>query len=61
MNEAADLVRFYPARAEQAGYDNWNGVTEIWELFFEVPAEDYARLVSRKRQLEEQICHNRSV
>ena len=55
MCEAANLVCVYPVRADQTGYDNWNGGTEIWELFFEVPARDYARLGSRREQLEEQI------
>jgi len=55
MSEAADLVRFYPARAEQTDSDNWNGGTDIWQLFFEVPTDDYARLESSKKQLEEQI------
>lgn len=55
MEEAANFVRAYPVRAEQTGYDNWNGGTEIWELFFEVPARDYAQLRSRRGQLEEQI------
>jgi len=55
MSEAADLVRFYPARAEQTGFDNWNGGTDIWQLFFEVPTDDYARLESSKKHLEEQI------
>lgn len=55
MGEAANVVRAYPVRAQQTGYDNWNGGTEIWELLFEVPARDYARLGSRRGQLEEQI------
>lgn len=55
MDEAANLVRAYPARAEQKGYDNWNGGTEIWEMIFELPAQEFARLGSRRSQLEEQI------
>jgi len=55
MDEAANLVRSYPTRAEQTGYDNLNGGTEIWELFVEVPAREYSRLGARKIQLEEQI------
>lgn len=55
MNEAAQLVRAYPARAEQTGYDNWNGGTDIWEVYFDVPPVDYARLGSRRAQIEEQI------
>ena len=55
MNEAANLVRAYPARAEQTGYDNWNGGTEIWEVQFEVPAQEFARLGPKRSQLEEQI------
>lgn len=55
MEEAANLVRTYPAREEQTGYDNWNGGTEIWEIIFEVPAQDYVRLGPKRGQLEEQI------
>lgn len=55
MGEAASLVRTYPSRAELVGYDNWNGGTEIWTISFDVPPEDYARLGSRREQLEEQI------
>lgn len=55
MYEAAHVVRAYPARAEQVGYDNWNGGTEIWDVIFEAPALEYARLGARRGQLEEQI------
>jgi len=55
MTEAAELVRLYPARAEQTGYDNWNGGTGIWEVYFEVPPSDYARMGVRRTQWEEQV------
>ena len=55
MAEAAAVVRSYPARAEQTGYDNWNGGTNLWEVQFELPAQDYARLGAKHSQLEEQI------
>lgn len=55
MNEAAHVVRAYPSRTEQTGYDNWNGGTEIWDVLFELPATDYARLGAKRGQLEEQI------
>ena len=55
MIEAASLVRNYPARAEQTGYDNWNGGTEIWEIQISVPAREFARLGAKRAQLEEQI------
>ncbi len=55
MDEAAYVVRAYPARIEQTGYDNWNGGTDLWEVFFEVPATEYARMGSRRSQLEEQV------
>ena len=55
MADAADLVRSYPARAEQTGYDNWNGGTAIWDVYFEVPPPDYARMGTRHSQLEEQV------
>lgn len=55
MFETASLVRKYPARAEQTGYDNWNGGTEIWEIQISVPAREFARLGAKRPQLEEQI------
>lgn len=55
VDEAAHLVRSYPARAEQTGHDNWNGGTEIWEIYFEVPPADFARLGARRDQIEKQI------
>jgi len=55
MTEAAALVRTYPARAEQTGYDNWNGGTKIWQVQISVPASEFARLGARSSQLEEQI------
>ena len=53
--EAAEIVRSFPARVEQTGFDNWNGGTEILDVFFEVSAGEYARLGARKTKLEEQI------
>jgi len=55
MTEAAELVRTNPAHAEQTGYDNGNGGTEIWEVQFSVPARKFARLGAQRSQLEEQI------
>lgn len=55
MSEAARLVREHPAKAEQTGYDNWNGGTEIWEIQIEIPAQEFARLGAKRAQLEEQI------
>ncbi len=55
MIDVAEVVRMYPARAEQTGYDNWNGGTEIWDMYFEVPPNVYARFGSRRDQLEEQL------
>lgn len=55
MQEAAHIVRAYPARAELTGYDNWNGGTDLWDVYLEVPAVEYARFGSRRTQLEEQI------
>ena len=55
MSDAAAVVSQCPARAEQIGYDNWNGGTEIWTIYFEVPPQEYARLGARREQIEEQI------
>jgi hypothetical protein len=55
LDLAAELVRSYPARSVQTGYDNWNGGTQIWEIRLEVPANEYAKLGVKKEQIEEQI------
>lgn len=51
----AAVLRNYPVHAERTGYDNWNGGTNIWEIQFQLPASDYARLGIKRNQLEEQI------
>jgi hypothetical protein len=53
--EAAIVVRTYQARAEQTGYDNWNGGTGLWTVYFDVPPREYARFGSRREQVEGQI------
>lgn len=53
--EAAEIVRAFPARVEQTGYDNWNGGTAIWEILFEISIGEYTRLRSHKEKLEAQI------
>ena len=55
MDEAANLVKAYPAHVEQTGHDNWNGGIEIWDVQFEVPAHEFALLGAKRAQLEEQI------
>lgn len=55
MSEAAAIVREYPAHIEQTGYDNWNGGTNICDVQFKLPAQDYAWLGAKRNQLEEQI------
>ena len=55
MTEAASLVSQYPARLENTHYDNWNGGTYSWTIFFDVPAQVYARLASQRKTIEEQI------
>jgi hypothetical protein len=53
--DAANLLRSAEARAEQTGYDNWDGGTTIWTLFLRVPARDFAQLGSKREALEGQI------
>lgn len=55
MNEAAELVRRYAGRLEQTGYDNWNGGTNIWEIYLEVPPVEYAKIGTKRPIFEEQI------
>lgn len=55
LHDAANIVRDYPARAEQTGYDNWNGGIEFWDIYFSLPVADFSRLGLRRPQLEEQI------
>lgn len=31
-DESADVVRSYHAKAEQSGFDNWNGGTNYWVI-----------------------------
>ncbi|WP_349811288.1 abortive infection family protein [Xanthomonas dyei] len=57
VQDAANVVRSYPSRAEMTGYDNWNGGTNLWEIFFELPAIEFARLGARRGMLEEQISN----
>lgn len=57
VQDAANVVRSYPSRAELTGYDNWNGGTNLWEIFFELPAIEFARLGARRGMLEEQISN----
>lgn len=54
-SQAAEIVRKFPARAEQTGSDNWNGGTDIWEVFFSLPATDYAQLGQGREQVEQRI------
>lgn len=56
LDEAAALLRRCPASAEQVGYDNWNGGTDIYEVRLELPPSEFARLGTRCSQLEEQIA-----
>lgn len=55
LNEAASIVRDYPARAELTGHDNWNGGTDQWDIFFEIPVHEFAMLGEKKSQLENEI------
>ncbi|MBX8573820.1 abortive infection family protein [Pseudomonas cichorii] len=54
-DDAAAIVREHPAHAQLTGHDNWNGGTDIWEILFRIPANEYARLGARRGQLAEQI------
>lgn len=55
MPAAAALVSQYSARVEQTHYDNWNGGTYYWTIFFDVPAHEYARLGAQRIVIEGQI------
>ena len=55
MNEAAELVRLYPASSKQTDYDNWNGGIGIWEVCIEIPPTEYAKIGSEKSRLEQEI------
>src|SRR5690606_40923164 len=35
--------------------DNWNGGTELWTIYIELPTEDYAHLRTKREHLEKQI------
>lgn len=53
--DAADILRSADAHAEQTGYDNWNGGTNIWTLYLRIPAREFARLGSKREAIEGQI------
>lgn len=55
MTQAADLMRLATPRIERTGYDNWNGVTELWTVYLAVDAGDYAALGAARVGVEEQI------
>lgn len=55
MYDAAKIVREYSAQAEQTGYDNWNGGTEFWDVYFPLPVAEFSRLGAHRSVLEEQI------
>ncbi len=54
-SEAADVVRTSKPRAEETGYDNWNGGTALWTIVLEIEPVAFARLGERRSKLEEQI------
>jgi hypothetical protein len=55
LSKAADIVRSATVRVESAGTDNWNGGTDLWDVFLEVPAEEFARMGNQRSEWEEQI------
>ena len=55
MSDVASIVRDYPAKVELTGCDKWNDGTNILQLQFKLPAQDYARLGAKRSQPEEQI------
>lgn len=55
MYEAAKIVREYSARAEQTGFDNWNGGIEFWDVYFDLPVAEFTRIAVLRAKLEEQI------
>ena len=54
-DEAADVVRDYPAKVELTGSDNWNGGTNYWDIQLSIPALEYAKLGARRSQIQERI------
>lgn len=55
LHEAADLLRTSEVRFEKTGYDNWNGGTTIWTIYFQVLPVKYSQLGNKREQIEEQI------
>lgn len=54
-SEAAEVVRTARPRAEETGYDNWDGGTALWTVALEIDPVVFARLGERRAKLEEQI------
>ena len=51
----ADLLASALGRIEQTGYDNWDGGTDIYTLYLEVPIEQYAFAEPDLEQIESVI------
>lgn len=55
QHDTAKILREYSAQAEQTGYDNWNGGTEFWDIYFAVPVAEFSRLGMSRTVIEDQI------
>ncbi len=50
--DAAKVLESAEARIEEAGYDNWNGGTEIFTLLLEVPLKLFSKIESKSQEIE---------
>jgi hypothetical protein len=55
MADAAEILRTSTVRIEETGYDNWNGGTKIWTIYFLLDPTVYAQLHANREALEKQI------
>lgn len=51
----SEILGVAQARIEQVGYDNWNGGTDIYGLYLEVPTDIYATYEANLKTVEETI------
>lgn len=55
QEEAAELVKTYPAKLIHSDHDSWNGGTDIWAIQIEVPAKVFVALDPGRDVLVNQI------
>lgn len=53
--EAVLVIKKSVLRVELNNHDNWNGGIDYWDLIFELKYRDFAKIESRKNELESEL------